>query len=293
VAKVTVDDGSNSACSIATSTLQVKLNKRPVADAGSDRQACAGEEVAFDGSGSQAEGSDATYRWDFGDGEKGEGINATHKYKTGGKYQVKLIVDDGKGTECSTSEDTAVVAINTNPVAVLADIQKTSVGKQVVFDASGSSDSDGDPLKYTWDFGNGVTKAGGVKETYVYQEGGKYEAKVTVNDNRGSSCSSDSKVTEVIVNTPPVANAGPNLVCCVGTENVFDASFSKDSDGDELTYAWDFGDGTKAEGAKVKHIYNKLGNYTVTLKVSDGTTVSTDALSVKVNDSPISVIKVK
>ena len=292
-AKVTVDDGAGSACSIATSSAKVKLNKRPIADAGADQHACVGEEVAFDGSGSRAEGSDATYRWDFGDGNKGEGINATHAYKTGGKYQVKLVVDDGKGTGCSTAEDTAVALVNTKPTAVLADIQKTSVGKQVVFDASGSSDSDGDPLKYSWDFGNGVTKTGGVRETYIYQEGGKYEANVTVNDGRGSSCSSDSKVAEVIVNTPPVADAGPNLVCCIGTENVFDASFSKDADGDALSYAWDFGDGETAEGVKVKHTYNKSGNYTVTLKVSDGTTVSTDTFSAKVNESPVSVIKVK
>lgn len=292
-AKVVVDDGSESACSIAASSLKVKLNKRPIADAGADQQACAGESVTFDGSASQIEGSRADYRWDFGDGAKGEGVTATHVYKKGGKYQVKLVVDDGKGTECSVAEDASVVTVNTNPVAVLADVQKTSVGKQVVFDASGSGDSDGDPLKYTWDFGNGVTKTGGVRETYIYQEGGKYEAKVTVDDGRGSPCSADSKMTKIIVNTPPVADAGPNLVCCVGTENIFDASFSKDADGDNLTYAWDFGDGETSEGAKVNHTYNKSGSYTVMLKVSDGTTVSTDTLSVKVNESPVSVIKVK
>ncbi|MDP2920742.1 MAG: PKD domain-containing protein [Candidatus Omnitrophota bacterium] len=295
-AKVTVDDEAESSCSTATDALNITLNKKPVADAGPDQETCVNSVVEFNGSGSSGEGN-LSYNWDFGDGNKAEGANVTNTYAKGGKYQVKLVVDDKKGTNCSVAEDTVIVIANTRPVAALAEVDKTSVDKQVVFDASGSSDPDGDPLKYTWDFGDGIAKSGGVRETHMYQKGGKYEVMVTVDDGRGSSCSEpcskDSKVIQVIVNTPPVADAGPNLVCCVGTENAFDGSFSSDSDGDNLTYAWDFGDGVKGEGAKVKHVYNKSGSYTVTLKVSDGTAISTDTLSVKVNESPVSVIKVK
>ena len=295
-AKVTVDDGSGLGCSTASDTLNITLYKKPVADAGPDQDACVGREVVFSSLGSSAEG-DASYKWNFGDGETAEGAKVTHIYKKGGKYQAKLVIDDGKATNCSAAEDTAVVMVNTKPNAVLAEVQKISVGKQEVFDASRSSDPDGDPIRYTWDFGDGVAKAGGVRETHIYNKGGKYEVKVTVDDGRGSSsiepCSKDSKVIEVLVNTPPVADAGPNLVCCVGTENSFDGSFSTDADGDTLTYKWDFGDGETAEGAKVKHIYKKIGNYTATLKVDDGVSVSTDSFNVKVNGSPVSVIKVK
>lgn len=299
-AKVIADDGSGSACSVASDTLNIVLNKRPVADAGPDQDVCVGTEVVLNASGSSNEGG-VSYKWDLGDGQKAEGEKASHAYAKGGKYQVKLVVDDGKGTNCSTAEDSIVVVVNTKPNAMLAEVQKTSVGKQVVFDASGSSDPDGDPLKYTWDFGDGTTKTGGVREAHIYQKSGKYEAMVTVDDGRSSSCnepcSKDSRVVQVLINTPPVADAGPNLVCCVGTENAFDGSFSLDADGDNLTYAWDFGDGETAEGVKVKHIYKKSGAYTVTLKVDDNTgtpgSVATDTFSVKVNESPVSVIKIK
>lgn len=43
----------------------------------------------------------------------------------------------------------------------------------------------------------------------------------------------------------------------------FDASGSYDKDGVIETYIWDFGDGTKSEGEKVKHTYKFLGEYNV------------------------------
>lgn len=44
---------------------------------------------------------------------------------------------------------------------------------------------------------------------------------------------------------------------------------SFDLDGDELTYKWDFGDGSTAEGLDVSHYYLNPGNYDVSLTVID------------------------
>lgn len=49
----------------------------------------------------------------------------------------------------------------------------------------------------------------------------------------------------------------------------FDASESVDSDGDDLTYAWDFGDGNTATGAQVSHTYETAGSYNAVLTVTD------------------------
>jgi len=56
----------------------------------------------------------------------------------------------------------------------------------------------------------------------------------------------------------------------VGDEVVFDASESKDPDGQIVEYLWDFGDGSPAEsGPAVIHIYAAAGSYTVKLTVTD------------------------
>jgi|Deesub1362A_J573_1020465.scaffolds.fasta_scaffold00385_8 PKD repeat protein len=50
-------------------------------------------------------------------------------------------------------------------------------------------------------------------------------------------------------------------------EVLFDASESYATEGEIVTYYWDFGDGTSSEGVQVWHTYTKPGRYTVMLTV--------------------------
>ncbi|MCP4412087.1 MAG: PKD domain-containing protein, partial [Gammaproteobacteria bacterium] len=103
--------------------------------------------------------------------------------------------------------------------------------------------------------------------------------------------------TNVKVNTPPVADAGPNHVCCLETVSEFDGSKSFDADGDNLTYTWDFGDGNTGEGAQVTHVYTTIGKFVVTLTVNDNSgtrcDTATDSFTAVVNATPTSVIKIR
>lgn len=49
----------------------------------------------------------------------------------------------------------------------------------------------------------------------------------------------------------------------------FDGSFSKDNDGSIVSWNWDFGDGTSAQGVSADHVYERAGIYTATLTVTD------------------------
>ncbi len=54
------------------------------------------------------------------------------------------------------------------------------------------------------------------------------------------------------------------------TDIAFTAVGASDSEGDPLTYTWEFGDGTSGSGATVTHRYATAGTFTATLNVSDG-----------------------
>ncbi|MHA3770215.1 PQQ-dependent sugar dehydrogenase [Verrucomicrobiota bacterium sgz303538] len=57
---------------------------------------------------------------------------------------------------------------------------------EVGFDASGSRDPDGGPLRFTWDFGDGK-KAEGVKATHAFTTAGLWPVTLTVTDAQGAA----------------------------------------------------------------------------------------------------------
>jgi hypothetical protein len=65
------------------------------------------------------------------------------------------------------------------------------------------------------------------------------------------------------------------------------ASFEPNGSGSNLSYAWDFGDGTKATGIAVMHTYTATGNYTLTLTVSSSTGKRTISKVLNVTTQPI------
>ncbi len=88
----------------------------------------------------------------------------------------------------------------------LASIRATPTGGPaplaVSFDASGSSDPDGDvPLSYSWNFGDGSPGSAAVAPSHTYGEAGNYTARLTVTDRRGKSASATVAITPG--NTPP------------------------------------------------------------------------------------------
>lgn len=269
--KLKVDDGSGLPCSFSYGTVNVNLNKQPFIDAGGDIITCIGNTVTFDATGSATKNkTPLAYTWDFGDGStKAQGARVNYSYKKSGIYQVKLIADDGKNTKCSVASDTLNVYVNSGPNIAISKIASGCAGKPINFNASKTTDPDGDYLKFTWDFGDGTITEGRSNITHTYEKGAEYLIKVTADDQRNSSCSKSSATLKIKINTPPVANSGPNPVCCTNVESVFNGSNSYDLDGDPLAYYWDFGDGSTSKEAQTTHIYTKKGDYKVTLKVDD------------------------
>jgi PKD repeat protein len=82
----------------------------------------------------------------------------------------------------------------------------------VNFDASGSSDPDGDALIYDWDFGDG-TLSSGPTGVHIYESAGAYSMSLTVSDGFGGSDTSSAgiSVTSGTVVMPPYCPATLNF----------------------------------------------------------------------------------
>ena len=83
------------------------------------------------------------------------------------------------------------------PVCRLTVPPEGQAGTAVTLDASGSTDPDGNPLTFTWDFGDGTPpQTAGARTTHTYARVGTYTVKVTVT-GRGGSCTATAQ--EIIV----------------------------------------------------------------------------------------------
>jgi len=183
-----IDDGmENTTIFIQEITVE---NVVPVAVIQADKlQLTEDESVQFDASGSLDSPSDIfelVYSWDFGDDSKGAGIDVTHAFPEMGNYSVRLTVSDGKTT--STTE----VQIDVQNIPPVADVgtpkeRKAIVGKPVILDASGTTDtpSDNAELNYTWKIGE-ETFYGEVVQ-YTFLEAGEFTVTLVVRDNDGAT----------------------------------------------------------------------------------------------------------
>ncbi|TLZ83804.1 MAG: PKD domain-containing protein, partial [Methanobacteriota archaeon] len=140
------------------------------------------------------------------------------------------------------------------------------VGSPVAFDASGSSDPDGNIVSDAWNFGDS-TGGSGVNVVHTYLTFGTFNATLTITDNESFTATA---YRHIVVRAPPIASftANPNPAV-VGASVTFDASASRDPDGNVVAYAWDFGDSTTGSGAITTHPYTIPGTFNVTLNVTD------------------------
>jgi len=91
---------------------------------------------------------------------------------------------------------------NRAPTAVaVANPTSGAAPLDVSFDGTGSTDPDGDPLTYEWDFGDGSPLGSGATTTHRYTAVGTFTATLRVRDNRGGEGTDTVRIDPG--NTPP------------------------------------------------------------------------------------------
>jgi len=159
---------------------------------------------------------------------------------------------------------------NIPPVADAGGPYAGKKGETIIFDASGSSDEDGEIDFYRWNFGDGTSELLAKIPSHSYTADGIYTVTLTVIDNLGAV---DSEVVTVAVgvdaNKLPVADIGGPYSGKVGQTILFDGSASYDENDEIADYTWVFGDGSTGTGASISHTYNQPDSYNVILTVTD------------------------
>ncbi len=175
----------------------------------------------------------------------------------------------------------AVQPVNHPPVANAGGPYSGSEGSVVLFNGSASSDPDGDPLTYDWDFGDGTLHGTGVTPSHVYADNraGGYTVTLKVTDTGGLTGTASTSAN--IDNVAPTVGAitAPIAPVQSGTPVTATADFTDPGILDTHTGIIDWGDGSSANAvvtevngsgsASGSHVYASAGVFAVTLTVTD------------------------
>ncbi len=240
-----------------------------------------GETVYFYASGSSAPDSTImVYKWNFGDGTtatmSASETTASHVYSGTGTKSVTLTVTDNNENSGSQTQSLTVVQAAKPDAVITVDNPSPQPGQSVRFDASKSVDPKGLIDRYEWTFGDGTSGSG--KTVYhTFPGEGSYLVTLTIrssrlSDSKKAAAYSDTANYQAVIGPydPPVAYFVFYPEKPGERESVsFDGSGSYGTDGSIVSYHWDFGDGTSADGVSVSHAYQSAKTYAVTLTVTD------------------------
>ncbi len=148
-------------------------------------------------------------------------------------------------------------------------------------------DEDGDALRYQWVFPNGQQFFSS-QVRYRFLEAGEQTVVVRVTD--GIETIEDSIVVNVIEppNEAPEVSITSVLPAKNGDTNTlfrFNA-LGTDADRDDLTYAWDMGDGGIAISNSPLYRFETAGTYTATVTATDGREEATASTTLQVVEAP-------
>ena len=139
----------------------------------------------------------------------------------------------------------------------------------------------GSGVSYVWNFGDGSPlNSSGPVVSHVYPEVGTFTAVVTAS-NAVSSESAGTTVT--IQDVPPVAGFTSTSPDVLGETT----HFTNLSSGSNLSFVWDFGDGSPVEtAADPSHTYAITGTFTVVLVATNSAGSDAASGQVVVEDQP-------
>ena len=190
--------------------------------------------------------------WDLGNGTTGVGPNYTVTYNAPGVYTVCMSAIDSSGIVlCNSCQS---ITILPPPPACAAYFVASSAAMTTSFIELSTGVS---PMTtFSWSFGDGTGSSVRFPQ-HTYSMPGTYQACLTIAD---SMCQ-DQYCTTVIADTTnnPTGPCAAQFVTLQVAP--FDVVVIDLSTGTNLSYFWDFGDGTTSNQQYPSHYYSTIGSY--------------------------------
>jgi chitinase len=150
------------------------------------------------------DGTIVQYYWSIlSTGQFSNKANLSVNFPRSGNYTAMLTVTDDNGNTASAS--ISVQIRNRAPKATISAPCSIQAGKLAQFNASGSNDTDGTIVSFSWNFGDNFTSSEKVA-THTYINPGTYKVTLTVMDNEKSLGTATWNITVLKKPSVPVKN---------------------------------------------------------------------------------------
>ncbi|MCW3998655.1 MAG: PKD domain-containing protein [Candidatus Bathyarchaeota archaeon] len=170
------------------------------------------------------------------------------------------------------------------PAPVQSDFSFSPLSPQANSKVTLTDQSRGNPVTWQWNFGDSSTTSTQQNTDHTYSTSGDFTVTLAVTNAAGST-STFSKPIHVSPapttspttqpTTPPTtppSGSGPQADFTVSLQRVLvldTVNFRDASTGNPTAWLWDFGDGQTSMEKNPSHVYQIVGTYTVTLRVSN------------------------
>ena len=230
---------------VASLTQKVYQFSRPNADFTKVEGTCDNDDWSFRNNSTISSGLLGSI-WDFDDnGTVSTDFNANHDFETYGSKKIQLVTTSEFG--CS---DTVTKSINVKESPKAAFINGPLCSVKPTEFTNTTLDVNGATANYTWNFGDGMT-SGAKSPTHDWM-GNLGPKTVTLLVSLDNGCS-QLVSKDLVVLTQPKPNFSANDVCA-GDDVIF-VNNTTWAQG-EITYKWDFGDGTTSANSDPTKKYN-------------------------------------
>ena len=222
------------------------------------------DEIEFTANSIDLDGEIVSWYWEFGDGVTSEQQNPKHKYEDNGIYEVNLtVMDDSKGNNRTTL---IILVTNVIPkVNFTSSIENPTTADFLEF-LDYSNDPDGTIISWFWEFGDKNT-SNEINPKHQFSNNGTYLINLTVTDNDNDSNTSSIEI--IVLNLPPEANFSYTPLNPTISNEIQFSDESIDSDGNIVSWLWDFGDLNTSDEKNPKHQYSIPGAYKINLTIED------------------------